>query len=149
MAKLAPRLTAKSCYPSSLERQNVKLVLKVVHESTIAGLAIPNEQRSPAFKSNISDFVGILLSLWKIFNVNMPYKHARLNDPMSKPLAFNDKRFIFLTRIVYWLDAWQSLPEKGGKLSKQTFTSLKHACLVLPQITKFLTETCGYSYLLT
>ena len=58
LAKRAPRLTAKSCYPSSLERQNVKLVLKVVHESTIAGLAIQNEQRSPAFKSNTSDFVG-------------------------------------------------------------------------------------------
>ena len=34
-------------------------------------------------------------------------------------------------------------------MSTQTFTSLKHACLVLPQITNFLTETCGYSYLLT
>ena len=149
LVKLAPRLTTKSCYPPSLERQNVKLVLKIVHESTIAGLSIQNEQRSPAFKFNTSDFVGILLSLWKIFNINMPYKHVRLNDPMSKPLTFNDERFIFLTRIVFWLDAWQSMPEKGGKLSKQIFTSLKHACLVLPQITNFLTETCGYSYLLT
>ena len=86
LAKLAPRLTAKSCYPSSLERQNVKLFLKVVHESTIAGLAIQNVcWDSP--------------SLWKIFNVNMPYKHVRLNDPMSKPLTFNDERFIFLTQL--------------------------------------------------
>ena len=59
--------------------------------------------------------LGLSLSLWKIFNVNMPYKHVRLNDPMSKPPAFNDERFIFLTRIVYCLDAWQSLPEQGGK----------------------------------
>ena len=149
LAKLAPRLTSKSCYPSNLERQNVKLVLKVVHESTIAALAIQDETRSPAFKSNTSDFVGILLSLWKIFNVNTPYKHIRLSDPMSKPMTFNDDRFTFLTRIVYWLEAWQSLPEKGGKLSKQTFTSFKHACLVLPQITNFLTENCSFSYLLT
>ena len=68
---------------------------------------------------------------------------------MSKPIAFNDERFLFLTRIVYWLEAWESLPEKGGKLSKQTFTSFKHACLVLPQIANFLTENCGFSYLLT
>ena len=34
LAKLAPRLTSKVCYPSNLERQNVKLVLKVVREST-------------------------------------------------------------------------------------------------------------------
>ena len=75
LAKLAPRLTLKSCYPSILERQNVKLVLKVVHESTIAALAIQNEQRSPAFKCQTSEFVQILLSFWKIFNVNVPGKH--------------------------------------------------------------------------
>ena len=112
LAKLAPRLTSKSCYPSNLERQNVKLVLKVVHESTIVALAIQNEQRCTTFKSKTSDFFGILLSLWKIFNVNMPYKRVRLCDPMSKPLTSNDDRFILLTRIVYWLDAWQSLPGK-------------------------------------
>ena len=101
LAKLAPRLTSKACYPSNLERQNVKSVLKVVHESMIAALDIQNEQRCPVFKCNTSDFVGILLTLWKMFNVNMPYKHIRLNDPMSKPIAFNDERFLFLTRIVY------------------------------------------------
>ena len=148
LAKLAPCLTLKSCYPSILERQNVKLVLKVVHESTIAALAIQNEQRSPAFKCHTSEFVQILLSL-KIFNVNVPGKHIRLNDPLSSPMTFNDERFVFLTRIVYRLEAWQSLPEKGGKLSKQTFTSFRHACLALPEITNFLTENCGYSYLLT
>ena len=42
----------------------------------------------------------------------MPYKHVRLNDPLSRPLISNDDRFIFLTRIVYWLGYWQSLPEK-------------------------------------
>ena len=50
LAKLAPSLTLKSCYPSILERQNVKLVFKVVHESTIAAPAIQNDQRSPALK---------------------------------------------------------------------------------------------------
>ena len=38
---------------------------------------------------------------------------------------------------------------QGGKLSKQTFTSFKHACLVLPQITSFLTLNCGCSFLFT
>ena len=40
------------------------------------------------------------------------------------------------------------LPEKEGKLSKQTFTSFRHARLVIPQITNYL-KKCGYSYLLT
>ena len=149
LAKLAPRLTLDSCCPSSLERQNVKLVLKIVHESTIAALIIQNDLRCTAYKTHTSVFVELLLSLWKIFNVNTPLKHVRLNDSLSKPLTFNDERFTFLTRVVYWLEAWQSLPEKGGKLSNQTFTSFRHACFVIPQITNYLTETCGYSYLLT
>ena len=85
----------KSCYPSILERQNVKLVLKVVHESTFAALTIQNEQRCPEFRNHTPDFVQILLTLWKIFNVNMPYKHVRLNDPLSTPLKFDDERFVF------------------------------------------------------
>ena len=31
----------------------------------------------------------------------------------------------------------------------QTFTCFRYACIVIPQITNYLTETCGYSYLLT
>ena len=149
LAKLAPRLTLKSCYPSSLERQNVKLVLKVIHESTIAALTIQNEQRCASYRNNTSEFVEILLSLWNFFNINVPFKHVRLNDPLSRPFSFNDERFLLLAKIIFWLEAWQSLPEKDGKLSKQTFTSFRHACLVLPQITNHLTGNCGYSYLLT
>ena len=63
-----------------------------------------------------------------------------MNDSLSKPLTFNDERFTFLTRVVYWLEARQSLPEKGGKLSNQTFTSFRHACLVIPQIINYLTK---------
>ena len=105
---------------------------------------------SPAFKCNTSDFVGILLSLWKIFNINMLYKHIRLNDPLSNPIRFNDERFILLTRIVYWLEAWKSLSEKGGKLtSRRLPASNMHASCCLPQIANFLTQDCGFSYLLT
>ena len=40
LAKLAPHLTMKSCFPISIERQNVKLVLNVVNELTISALTI-------------------------------------------------------------------------------------------------------------
>ena len=91
LAKLAPRFTLKSLYASDLELQNVKFVLKVVHESTIAALAIQNEQRSPAFKCHTSEFVQILSSVWKIFNVNVPGKHTRMNHPFSSLMTFNDE----------------------------------------------------------
>ncbi|KAI6659507.1 Kinesin-like protein KIF14 [Oopsacas minuta] len=74
--------------------------VEVVDESRIAALAIQNEKCPPTLKSNTSDFVGILLSLWKIFNVDTPLGKNSLNDPLSKPVAFIDDLFIFLTRIL-------------------------------------------------
>ena len=100
VAKLAPRLSAKACYPSSIERHNVKPVLKIIHESTLAALVIQNDSRSPEFKTHTSNFVEIILNLWKIFNVNTPYKDIRLNDSLCRPLTHNDERFSFLFRIV-------------------------------------------------
>ena len=149
LAKLAPHLTIKACFPSSIERQNVKMVLKVINELTLAALKIQNESRSPDYRKNTSDFVSLLLSLWKIFNVNTPFKGIRLNECLSNPLTLNDERFSYLNRIVYWLDAWEALPGKVGKLSKQTFTSFRHACIALPEITNHLIQSCGFSYVLS
>ena len=104
LAKLAPHLTVKACFPSCIERQNVKLVLKVVNELTHAALEIQNEMRSPEYRNSTSDF-SILISLWKIFNINTPFKSIRLNDSLLDPLILNDERFSFLTRVVFWLDA--------------------------------------------
>ena len=109
VAKLAPRLSAKACYPSNIERQNVKLVLKIIHESTIAALTIQNDSRHPELKIHTSHFVEIILNLWKIFNVNTPYKGIGLNESLCRPLTQNDERFSFLSRIVKWLEVWESL----------------------------------------
>ena len=149
LAKLAPYLTMKSCFPSSIERQNVKLVLKVVNELTISALTIQNELQYLEYRKNIPEFVDILLTIWKLFNVNTPFKGIRLKYNFSKPLSLNDERFLFLTRVDIWLDGWQDLPEKIGKLSKQTYTSFRHARIALPQITNHLTQSCGFSYVLS
>ena len=147
LAKLAPHLTVKSCYPSSIERQNEKLVLKVVNELTQAALEIQNELRCHKFRNSTSDLVRVLIYLWKLFNINTPFKGIRLNDSFSSPLTLNDERFSFLTRIVFWLDAWHSLPGKLGKLSKQTYKSFRHACIALPRITNHLIQHCVFSFL--
>ena len=93
LAKLAPHLTMKACFPSVIERQNVKLVLKVVNELTLAALRILDDSRLPQYRKNTSEFICILLSLWKIFNINTPFKGIRLNDNLSIALTLNDERF--------------------------------------------------------
>ena len=147
VAKLAPRLTAKSCWPTSLERQNVKLALKIFDESTLAAISLRNEANH---NSQTEDFINIILKLWKIFNINRPNKDLRFKeDDFSRQLIQNDERFSFLSRIVYWIDVWKALPGKGGKLSPQTFTSLKHSCLALPILVNFLTSECRFNYVLS
>ena len=102
----------KACFPSSIECQNVKLVLKVVNELTLSALTIQNGLRTPEFRNNTPEFVDILLTVWRLFNVNTPFKGIRLNDHFSEPLTFNDERFLFLTRVVFWLDLASSTRKK-------------------------------------
>ena len=147
LAKLAPNLIIKACFPSAIERQNVKLVLKVV---TCAALKLQNELRSLETRNNTHEFVDVHNNIWKMFNINSPLKGQRVNDDISRPSSnFQDERFSFLACVVFWLEAWQALPKNMGKLSKQTFISFKHACTVLPQITIHLTRHCGFTYLLS
>ena len=74
LAKLAPNLTIKACFPSAIERQNVKLVLKVFNELTVAALKLQNELFNQEDRNNTHDFVEMFLQLWKLFNINSPLK---------------------------------------------------------------------------
>ena len=66
IAKFAPRLTAKACWPSKLERQYVKLALRIFVDSTSAALKISNEPRLERFKHQTAEFIDIIVMVWKI-----------------------------------------------------------------------------------
>ena len=137
--KQAPKLTAKSCWPTNLERQSVHLALKIFDEQTAAAIQIQNSARDVIFKTQTEDFIRIICSVWKI----------RLRDDLSLPLTYNDPRFMFLSRIVEWLEHWEHFPGKFGKLTQQTFTSFHHTTLCLPKIVNYLTNSCGFEYVLS
>ena len=148
VVKLAPRLTTKACYPSNFERQNVNLALKIFNESTVGALTLLAKSRSTII-SNTTEFVDLILKIWKIFNVNVPNTDVRLKDEYSKELEFSDPRFTFLSNVVDWLGCWSLRSEKSGKLSAQTFTSFKHSCLAIPKIVNYLTEFREFNYMLS
>ena len=100
LAKLAPNLTIKACFPSAVERENVKIVLKVFNELTVAALKLQNELFNQKDRNNTHDFVEMLLQPWKLFNINSPLKGKRLNDDISRPLTYQDERFSFLACVV-------------------------------------------------
>ena len=90
--KQAPKLTAKSCWPTKLEQRTVHLALRIFNEQTAAAIQIQNSTRD-AFKTQTEDFIRIVCSLWKIFKINTPTKGLRLRDSLSLPLTYNDSRF--------------------------------------------------------
>ena len=150
VAKLAPRLTSKACWPSTFERQNVSLALRVFDESTAAALNVNHQSRYQlSTNSQTADFITIMCNVWKIFNINTPNKGILLKDKFSIPLTNNDTRFSFLQRVVDWVECWRAMPDKRGKLSPQTFTSFRHSCIALPSIVNHLTGNCGYLYVLS
>ena len=87
LAKLAPNLNIKACFPSAIERQNVKIVLKVFNVLTLAVLKLQNELSNQESRNNTHDFVEILLQLWKLFNINSPLKES--SDILFITLATN------------------------------------------------------------
>ena len=105
VAKTAHRLTVKSCWPSSLERQNVNLALRIFNDSTAAALTVHAAKYNEI--SETAQFINLISKVWKIFNVGTPNKGIRLNDEFSMPLLNNDKRFQFLSDVVRWLDEWK------------------------------------------
>ena len=66
--------------------------------------------------------------------MNWVGKGIRFNDDFSRPLSPNDSRILFLRNVVNWLDCWKNLPTVKGKLSPQTFTSLKQTYNALPYL---------------
>ena len=146
--KQAHKLNSKACWPTTFERQNVNIALRVFNESTCAALKIQNDSRS-RFKNDTPYFVDIVNKIWKIFNVNAPYKHVHLKDEFSSPLMEDDWHFVFLDLISKWLDRWSSTIYRDGKLSPQTFASFRHSCITLPLIVSYLIKNCGFSYVLS
>ena len=81
-----------------------------------------------------------MCTVWKFFNINSTNKGILLKDEFSIPLTNNDPRFSFLKRVVDWADCGQTMLDKNGILSPQTFTSFRHSCLALPSIVNHLTQ---------
>ena len=78
--KQAYKLTAKVCWPTNLERQNVNLALAVFSESTNDTLRLNKQLQGAAIVTQTHEFLDVIVRIWKIFNVNSPMKGKRLRD---------------------------------------------------------------------
>ncbi|KAH9378468.1 hypothetical protein HPB48_016552 [Haemaphysalis longicornis] len=147
LLRLAPTLSFKALNPSNLERQNVKLALRIFHSSTVAALRSTKVTLDHA--NGTLEFISIVLKWWDIVNVKTPLKGQRLRDPFQEPIsALNCHQIDYLNKIVDWLDYWQSLKHDAGQLTRETHTALHHTSHALVEVSAYCIEELGFKYVL-
>jgi hypothetical protein len=148
LVKMAPGLSSRVLYPSNIERQNVKSVLKVFDEKTIAGLQLFGAQNKVDV-TGTGKFLEIVLRLWKILNVKSTGKGLHKRDSDSDPIRSVDAINVgYLEQVHQWLIKWDSLNQKvrHGRLSNETMFALKHTVATFIELIAFLFTDIGVSY---
>lgn len=147
--KHAKYLSIKALYPSSIERQNVKLALQVFNEHVISALRTIGVKKSIDKSLETASFIEIILKWWTVTNVQTNFKGIRLNNELAKPLSVDDCRSQFLYDFLDWLDLWNNVANNAGKLSKETFTALKHTSHALIEICRYCKDEFNMNHILT
>ncbi|XP_072145131.1 uncharacterized protein [Dermacentor andersoni] len=143
--KLVPTLSLKALNPSSIERQNFKLALRIFNESTVAALQCSIVQHA----KGKADFINTILTWWRIANVKTPRKGQRLRDEMQYPIVSTTRpQLEFLRKITEWLDYWASLKPDAGHLTKETQLAFGHTSHALHDICVYCLEELGFQYVL-
>lgn len=158
VVKLAPCLSKKVLYPTSIERQNVSLCCKLFDEKNIAAL----KQQGINMKSDVYHgtviFMDIISRLWRILNVKHAFKGDRLHDTNSDAIfSVNDENCMFLRHLLVWLKKWDSMntqredtkfKKRYGKLSNETQFALYHTVQTLLLVIEFLKKELKFHYVL-
>ncbi|XP_072159205.1 uncharacterized protein [Bemisia tabaci] len=151
VVKLAPRLNRKTVYPSSVERQNVKLVVNLFHDTTIAALETLKKDGAVTDAEGAINILKLFGCWWKISNVKTPVKGKRINDSWCEPIQncgeSEDWKLIFFRKFKEFLEYWHSL-NIGGQLSAQTFTAFVHTIEATLNLCDYIFTSYGWDYIL-
>jgi hypothetical protein len=142
LVKVAPTLNYKAIYPSSFDRQNVRLALSIFSEYNLAALRI-NE------KYDTADFIEIILHWWHIVNVKSKFVGKRKRNQFSEPIRSADDYLVhYLEKFDQWLEHLNKLPGVKGKLTKETYAALLHTVRAILDLIRYVFSTTDVEYIL-
>jgi hypothetical protein len=145
LIKSAPKLTRKSLYPTSLERQQVSLVMNIFNEYNIVALRMKNNN----IDTETSDFIMLITAWFKIVNVKHSTKGKETRCQLSSPFSdVNDERFVFLEEMCSWLKVWGQVNEGKGCLSSQTLRAMHQTIASMINFIKYALSELDVSYVL-
>ncbi|XP_075739881.1 uncharacterized protein LOC142785325 [Rhipicephalus microplus] len=149
LIKSAPALTTKSLNPSNMERQNVKLALKIFNPSTAAALRACGPKLQLEHVAGTAEFLELITKWWSIVNVKTCNKGIRLRDELQSPIAsVTSPQVHFLLNIVEWLDLWQSLRFDAGVLTRETHSALRLTTETLVKVAEYCLNELNFDYVL-
>ncbi|XP_040079545.3 uncharacterized protein LOC115308291 [Ixodes scapularis] len=149
LIKSAPTLSMKALHPSNMERQNVKLALKVFSPSTIAALETCGLRLGLEYAAGTAEFLKIVERWWSIVNVKTCNKGRRLRDDFQSPVtSLSGPQIEYLTNVIEWLDLWQSLKFDTGRLTPDTHSALRLTTSTLVKLTSYCLQEMGFDYVL-
>ena len=145
------KLTQKALWPSSLERQNVNLVLKVFNEYVIEALLNFGKKKCLPFSSEVAGYIKVIHIWWTIMNVKSKFAGKRLNNKFATPLTNDseDLKYEFLDNFYLWLQVWDENKATNGNLTRETFTALKHTTHAIIELTDYCISELKMDYILT
>jgi hypothetical protein len=144
LLKFGYSLSLKSLFPSTFERQNVSLSLKIFNP--FVKEALLKFGTSLANSTDTADFIDIISTWWKIVNVKTPLKGQRLQTPIT-PENSDDPKLVFLRKMNRWLDTWNS-GDFPHKLTSQTHTALSHTIHGMLEIIQYCFKELKMNYVL-
>ena len=128
--KQAFKLTQKSLFPHSIERQNVRLGLKIFDDSTAKALIIMGPKHAQLLNwKGTSTFILVIIKLWDMLNIKSYGKGIRLRKSDANCFeSINDPRLVWMEKFVSWLHCWNryNVQHDSGFLSKETYLALTH-----------------------
>ncbi|GBN57736.1 hypothetical protein AVEN_255023-1 [Araneus ventricosus] len=152
LLKFGYGLTSKALWPTNLERQNVKLELKLFSTDVMHALNELGEKYNLECYEQTAKFIDIISTWWDIVNVKTPDKGKFKCNPMCEPLTSSpsDKGLMFLKQLVSWVNKWENLDSIKGRLSKETFlaTLTCHTTQVFIEIVNHCTKSFKKEYIL-
>lgn len=88
LLKFGHTLSSKVLYPTNIQKQNVKLALKIFNDNNIIALKHIAQKKPEKFDdvSATCTFIDIVVKWWKIMNVKSAFEEQRFNDEFRKPV---------------------------------------------------------------
>lgn len=149
LLKFGYGLSLKALWPSTFERQNVKLVMQIFNDDIENSLLELGPSEHIENYEDTAKFINIIKKWWNVVNVKSPVKGLRLRNSLQQPITNDslDERYMFLDHFLQWVNKWGTLGD-GGKLTSETHEALKLTTYGLLEMTDYCINELKFTYLL-